>query len=90
MNAIVIANESVQAELEAGPDVLAWNHLSEITVPTMVGCGTLDVTGIVTRSRTLAKSLPRGEFVALDGVAHLPSLEAPAAVAQLVAGALKR
>lgn len=46
MNAIVIANESVQAELEAGPDVLAWNHLSEIRVPTMVGCGSLDLTGI--------------------------------------------
>jgi pimeloyl-ACP methyl ester carboxylesterase len=90
MNAIVIANESVQAELEAGPDVLAWNHLPRITVPTVVGCGMLDLTGIVGRSRTLAKSLPGGEFVALDGVAHLPSLEAPAAVAQLVAGALER
>lgn len=90
MNAIVIANESVQAELEAGPDVRAWNLLSEITVPTTVGCGALDLTGIVARSRALAKSLPRAEFVALDGVAHLPSLEAPAAVAQLVVGALER
>jgi pimeloyl-ACP methyl ester carboxylesterase len=70
--------------------MLAWNHLPQITVPTVVGCGTLDLTGIVARSRTLAKSLPRGKFVALDGVAHLPSLEAPAAIAQLVAEALKR
>ena len=70
--------------------MLAWNHLPEITVPTVVGCGMLDLTGIVGRSRTLAKSLPGEEFVALDGVAHLPSLEAPAAVAQLVAAALER
>ena len=58
----MIANEGVQAELEAGPDVRAWNLFWEITVPTTVGCDTLDLTGIVTRSRTLAKSLPRGEF----------------------------
>ena len=90
MNAIVIANEGVQAELEGGPEVLAWDLLSEITVPTTVACGMLDLTGILTRSRTLADSLPHGEFVALDGVAHLPSLEAPAAVAELVAGALER
>jgi pimeloyl-ACP methyl ester carboxylesterase len=90
MNAIVIANESEQAELEEAPDVLAWEVLAEIAVPTTVGCGTLDLTGIVTRSQTLAKSLPRGEFVALDGVAHLASLEAPATVARLVAEAFER
>ena len=90
MNAIVIANESERAELEAAPDVQAWDVLAEVSVPTTVGCGTLDLTGIVTRSQTLAKSLPRGEFVALDGVAHLPSLEAPATVARLVAEAFER
>lgn len=90
MNRVVIANESVQAEVEAGPDVLAWNRLSQITVPTTVACGTLDLTGVITRSRTLAEALPGGEFVALGGMAHLPPLEAPAAVAQLIADALER
>jgi pimeloyl-ACP methyl ester carboxylesterase len=90
MNAIVIANEIAQAELEAGPDVLAWNRLSEVTVPTVVGSGTLDLPELVTQSRTLATSLPRGEFVALDDVAHLPSVEAPHVLAQLIAGAIER
>ena len=90
MNAIVVANEREQAELETTPDILAWDLLAEITVPTTVGCGTLDLPGIVARSQTLAESLPRGEFVALEGVAHLPALEAPATVAQLVAAALER
>ena len=90
MDQVVIANESEQAELEAGPDVLAWKRLSQITVPTTVACGTLDLTGIIARSRRLAETLPRGTFVALAGMAHLPSLEAPAAVAQLITDALER
>jgi pimeloyl-ACP methyl ester carboxylesterase len=90
MNRVVIANASEQTELEVGPDVFAWNRLSQISSPTTVACGTLDLAGIIARSRTLAETLPRGTFVALAGMAHLPSLEAPAAVAQLITNALER
>ena len=88
MNAIVIANEQEQAELERDPELDAWTHLAQIVVPATVACGTLDLQAFSVRSRTLANGLPRGEFVALEGMAHLPSLEAPAVVAQLVARAV--
>lgn len=90
MNAIVIANEHEQSELEADTRLGAWNRLSEISAPVTIGCGTLDLPGILTRSETLADCLPCGEFVALEGMAHLPSLEAPAVVAELVARAVHR
>jgi pimeloyl-ACP methyl ester carboxylesterase len=88
MNAIVLANESEQAELERESETAAWNRLSEIRVPVTVACGTLDVAPIIDQSQTLAQQLARGRFVALPGMAHLPSLEAPRAVAGLIGEAL--
>ncbi len=88
MNAIVLAGERDQAELEQDPDTGAWSRLSEIGVPVTVACGTIDVPAIVDQGRRLAKAVPSGSFVALGQLAHLPALEAPAAVANLVAQTL--
>lgn len=88
MNAIAIANESEQAGLESDPELGACARMSQITVPTMVACGTLDLPAFTVGNRMLANSLPQGEFVALEDMAHLPSLEAPAVVAELVVRAL--
>jgi pimeloyl-ACP methyl ester carboxylesterase len=65
-------------------DLDAWSQLETIGIPTIVGCGDLDVPFFVDRSRLLAERLPRGRFVLLPGVAHLPGLEQPEIVAALV------
>jgi len=68
----------------AGKDIdLAPNfdRLAEIAVPTLVLCGDLDFPHIQARCRHLAATIPRANLKMLPGLAHLPSLEAPAAVA---------
>jgi pimeloyl-ACP methyl ester carboxylesterase len=67
---------------DAGVD--AWSQLETIGVPTIVGCGELDVPFFVDRSRLMADRFPHGRFVLLPGVAHLPGLEQPETVAALV------
>lgn len=67
----------------------AWSRLSEITVPTTVVCGDLDVPFIVSRSRALAELVANGVYRELSGVAHLPYLEDPALVAAVIAAAIR-
>jgi pimeloyl-ACP methyl ester carboxylesterase len=54
-----------------------WARLESIDIPALVVWGTLDVPDVVARCAELVQRLPRAEGVALDGLAHLPSLEAP-------------
>jgi pimeloyl-ACP methyl ester carboxylesterase len=86
MNKIILQNDVSE---EAGAsDLDTWSRLDEIQVPTTVACGTLDVPFLMKASGELAQRLPRGRFVALDGVAHLPQMEAPREVSDLVLQAL--
>jgi pimeloyl-ACP methyl ester carboxylesterase len=62
--------------LEAPP---AWPRLGEITVPTLVLCGDLDLPLLLTLCEQLAQKIPGARYEVLPGLAHLPSLEAPAA-----------
>jgi 3-oxoadipate enol-lactonase len=82
MNRIVLANG--EPELEGAGDRDAAGRLSEISVPVVVACGTLDVPTKIQRSTELAESVPHGTYRALPGRAHLPYLEAPEEVAALV------
>ncbi|KER70148.1 alpha/beta hydrolase [Burkholderia cepacia] len=56
---------------------IAYGRLAEISVPTLVMCGDLDLPGIQERSRYVAKTLSGGIFHPITGTAHLPSLERP-------------
>ena len=76
------------SEEVGGSGVDAWDRLDEVLVPTTVACGDRDASFLVVRSRALAQRLPRGRHRPLEGMAHLPSLEQPAAVAALVTEAL--
>ncbi|CAB3962400.1 MULTISPECIES: alpha/beta fold hydrolase [Burkholderia] len=56
---------------------IAYGRLEEISVPTLVMCGELDLPGIQERSRYLANTVSGGIFHPISGTAHLPSLERP-------------
>ncbi|MCA8294990.1 alpha/beta hydrolase [Burkholderia sp. AU30198] len=56
---------------------IAYGRLEEISVPTLVMCGELDLPGIQERSRYLANTVSGGIFHSISGTAHLPSLERP-------------
>jgi pimeloyl-ACP methyl ester carboxylesterase len=75
-------------ESAGGSGVDAWSQLDTISAPTVVACGDLDVPFLLDRSKQLAEQLPNARFVLLPGMAHLPSLEQPEAVAALVADML--
>lgn len=86
MNAIVLADDVPEEAGASGVD--AWNRLDGVPLPVTVACGDLDVPFLVERSRELACRLPNARHRVLGGVAHLPQLEQPGAVAELVVHAL--
>ncbi|HEX8102948.1 MAG TPA: alpha/beta hydrolase [Solirubrobacteraceae bacterium] len=69
------------------PGVDAWSRLEEVRVPvTFVACE-LDVPLLATVHRAAAARIPGARVRELSGVAHLPALEDPAAVAAVIAEA---
>lgn len=86
MNRIVIANEVPEEAGSSGID--AWSQLHRLNAPTTVACGDLDVPFLVGRSRELAERLVNGRHRLLAGMAHLPQLEDPAAVGDVILDAL--
>ena len=87
MNAIAFKNEIPEESGRSG--LVAWSRLEEITVPVTVACGNLDLPFIVARSKELADWLPQARFEMLDGMAHLPYLEQPAVVAELINSSIR-
>ncbi len=85
MNGIALRAEAKGAEQAPPPAV---DRLGEIAVPTLLIWGDLDFPYLQARSRLLAQTIPgaRGHVVA--GVAHLPGLERPAEVADMVSNFL--
>lgn len=88
MNAVILANQQDDDAGNAGLD--AWGRLEEIRVPPVVAWGELDLPFLVEQSRAVAQRLPDAFGHELPGTAHLPFLEAPEQVAQLVLDALGR
>jgi 3-oxoadipate enol-lactonase len=78
------AQIGVEAGLEE-PDPPVARRLSEIGAPALVVAGADDVEDFVAIARRLADELPgAGDVVTVAGAAHLPALERPAEVADLV------
>ena len=82
MNAVVIANDLPEGAGASGLD--CWARLEELHQPAVVACGELDARFLRERSAVLADRLPTGTYRSLPGVAHLPSVERPDLVADLV------
>jgi pimeloyl-ACP methyl ester carboxylesterase len=86
MNRIVLRNEVPEGAGDSGVD--AWGRLSEVEVPVVVVCGDLDVPFLVERSRVLAERLPNARYHEIAGMAHMPYLEDPAVLVDLLQEAL--
>jgi pimeloyl-ACP methyl ester carboxylesterase len=82
MNAIALRSPPIGSNLDVAP---AFHRLGEISVPSLVIWGDLDFPHIQERCRHIAMTMPNGSGHMLTGTAHLPSLERPAEVTNLVA-----
>jgi pimeloyl-ACP methyl ester carboxylesterase len=72
---------------EAEP-IDGWSRLSEVHCPVLVVAGDLDLAHICARARELASRIPGARLAVMEGAAHLPGLEQPAAFAALLRGFL--
>ena len=83
MNARALRAEDPGEQAEIPP---AWDRLGEITVPTLVLVGRLDVDEIRAVDEQAAALIPGARLCWLDGVAHLPHLEGdPATLDEIAA-----
>ena len=82
MNAIALRHQAENQEQAS--DVGAWRRLGEIEVPVTVAWGDLDVGVFIDRSRQLVDSLPNARGQAIPMTAHMPNLERPDLVADLI------
>lgn len=73
----------VEAE-ERGPTPPAAERLGEVRVPTLVVVGALDVPDMHAIAERLATGIPGARRLVLEGAAHLPNLEVPAALDRAV------
>ncbi len=87
MNAIALASPQPAESAHEPRD--AWSRLEEIEAPATVIWGDLDIPVVIDRCRILAGRLANlDEAVEIPGVAHLPTLEKPEAVAAVIAEAV--
>jgi pimeloyl-ACP methyl ester carboxylesterase len=87
MNAIALKAPQPENTHETAP---AYGRLGEIAVPTLVIWGDLDFPDIQARCRHLAAEIPGAQAKILPGAAHLPSLERPAELTDLICGFAER
>jgi pimeloyl-ACP methyl ester carboxylesterase len=81
MNAIALRSPPTGSDLDVAP---AFDRLGEISVPSLVIWGDLDFPHIQERCRHMAATMVDGTGHVLTGAAHLPSLERPADVTDLL------
>jgi len=62
----------------------AWSRLSEVHCPVLVVVGDLDLVHIRARAAELASRIAGARLEVMEGAAHLPGLEQPAAFAALL------
>lgn len=84
MNTVALASDAERERLERDPGIPAWDRLERLTMPVTVACGLLDVPAMIDEGRAIANRIPGARFIELEDIAHLPSLEAPERVAELV------
>ncbi len=76
MNGIALRAEARGEEIAPPP---AWERVPDLRVPTLVVWGNLDFPHLGQRCEYLVASIAGARAARMEGVAHLPGLEAPAA-----------
>ncbi|MFL9864404.1 alpha/beta hydrolase [Paraburkholderia fungorum] len=87
MNSVALRSAPTGTNLDAAP---AYHRLGEISVPSLVICGDLDLPSTQERSRYIATTVSNGSYHELSGAAHLPSLERPAEITNLLTAFIGR
>jgi len=87
MNAVVLA--AGQAEDAGASGVEAWRRLADVRAPTTVAWGERDVPFAIERCQVATAAVPSAWGVVLEGTAHLPYLERPAAVVAMITEAMR-
>jgi pimeloyl-ACP methyl ester carboxylesterase len=87
MNAVVLANEL--PERTGGSGIDAWSRLGEVRLPTTIAWGDLDIPALIAECRLAADRIPGAHAAVIPGTAHLPYLEKPEGLAELVGQALQ-
>ena len=82
MNRRIIAWARPDGEGDVGLDV--WHALGDLRLPVTVAWGALDIPADLPFYELIAARIPGARRVVLDGVAHLPGVERPDLVADLV------
>jgi pimeloyl-ACP methyl ester carboxylesterase len=82
MNRRILANAVPEDAGQGGVD--AWSRLPDLTVPTTLIWGDLDVPMEIDMARAIAARVPGARTHVLHGAAHLPSLEQPAELAAAI------
>ena len=82
MNAIALRSPPIGSNLDVAP---TFHRLGEISAPSLVIWGDLDFPHIQERCRHVAATMPNGSGHMLTGMAHLPSLERPTEITNLLA-----
>lgn len=86
MNRVALANDPHETH---GETMNAWDHLEDVVAPTTVACGSLDAAFLNERCRVIVQRVPDARYDHLEGMAHLPYLEDPSAVASVILEALQ-
>jgi len=86
MNRKILSNDFDDEAGAAGVD--AWSQLEQIRAPATVAWGDLDVPLLIDQWEQLAARLPQAQRRVLPGTAHLPYLEQPERVADVIREAL--
>jgi len=86
MNAVVLGHAVPDDAGSSGVD--AWSRLEEVRAPTTIACGDLDVPHLVEQCEELLTRIPGARRAALPATAHLPYLERPDLVADVITAAL--
>lgn len=88
MNRRILSAGTTGSAGDAGLD--AWHRLGEIGIPGLATWGDLDLPPDLPFYALMAERLPNAEPRVLEGVAHLPMVERPALVADLIREAVAR
>lgn len=80
MNARALEAPSPGDEIEPPS---AYERLYELAMPTLVIVGDLDMPLMLDRARSITERAPDAKLVVMEGTAHMPQFEEPAAFAEL-------